>query len=375
MSGPEDEPDRLEGAPHPRLTERLYGQEAAERAFLAAEAAGRLHHGWLVTGPRGVGKATLAWRIARRLRAGGGASLDASLDMDPAHPVFRRVAALGEPGIALVRRGWDDKAKRFKTAIGVDEVRALKGFFQLTAADGAWRVAIVDAADELTPQAANALLKTLEEPPARALLLLVCHAPARLLPTIRSRCRELRCAPLGPDDLARALAAAEGGAPGAAAHGDPDRAAALATLGGGSVGEAMRLAAVEGPALYDAIAGLLAEAPGMDRRRAVALAESCAGRAAETRYDAALALIRLALARAARAAAGAPTPPVSAAEARALARHAADPAQARIWAELGARLGPRIEHARAVHLDPGQVILDTLLRIDAAAAEARALAG
>lgn len=361
----EDEPDRLEGAPHPRLTVDLYGQEAAEAGFLAALRAGRLHHGWLLTGPRGVGKATLAWRIARRMVAGGADASGEGLGMAPDHPVFRQTAALAAPQVALVRRSWDERAKRFRTAIGVDEIRALKGFFQLSAPDRAWRVAIIDAADELTPQAANALLKTLEEPPARALILLVCHAPARLLPTIRSRCRELRCAPLGAADLARALAAAGG---------ETDAAGALAALSGGSVGEALRLAAAEGPALYDQVARLLAVAPGMDRRAAIALAEACAGRANEARYDATLGLIRLALARLARAAAGAGGAAISEAEARAVAALAARPAQARIWAELVASLAARTEHARAVHLDPAQVILDTLLRIDAAAAEARALA-
>ncbi len=155
MTDVPDEPDRLEGAPHPRATVALHGQEAAEAAFLAALASGRPHHGWLIAGPRGVGKATLAWRIARHLRARAPGD---TLDMDPAHPVFRRTAALSEPQLFLARRPWDDKTKRLRTAITIDEIRALKGFFQLSAPEAGWRVAIVDAAVELTPQAANALL-------------------------------------------------------------------------------------------------------------------------------------------------------------------------------------------------------------------------
>ena len=194
-----EEPDRLPGAPHPRETAVLYGQAAAEAAFLEAAATGRLHHAWAITGPRGVGKATLAWRIARHLIAG---EAGPTLDMAPDHPVFRQVAALAAPQLFLCRRPWDDKAERLRTAITVDEVRALKAFFQLSAADGGWRVAIVDAADELNGAAANALLKILEEPPANAVLLLVCHRPAALLPTLRSRCRELRCRPLDAAALA-----------------------------------------------------------------------------------------------------------------------------------------------------------------------------
>ncbi len=359
MSTPE--PDRLEGAPHPRETAVLYGQAAAEAAYLASRAQGRPHHAWLISGPRGVGKATLAWRIARHLLAGG---VPGSLDMDPQHPVFRQTAALAAPRLFLARRPWDEKARRLRSAITIDEIRALKGFFQLSAPDAGWRVAIVDAADEMNTQAANALLKTLEEPPARAILLLVCHQPARLLPTIRSRCRELRCQPLGPGDLAVALAGA-----GAGPSGDP---ALIQALAAGSVGEAMRLVAADAPALYGEITALIAEAPGLDRRRALEIAASCAGRGAEARYDAALALAGLALSRLALSAAGAASPPLAEAETRARARLGSRPAQARLWAELVPRLAARASHARAVHLDPAQVILDTFLQIDAAASEARA---
>jgi DNA polymerase III subunit delta' len=174
MSEPR-EPDRVEGAPHPRETPQIFGQAAAEAAFLDAFRGARLHHGWLLTGPRGVGKATLAWRIARFLLAqptdGAGLS-DApppaeTLSVAPDHPVARRVAALSEGRLLLLRRAWDDKNGRLRTQITVDEARKLREFLGLSAPDGGWRAVIVDAADELNPSAANALLKLLEEPPAR----------------------------------------------------------------------------------------------------------------------------------------------------------------------------------------------------------------
>jgi DNA polymerase-3 subunit delta' len=358
MSAP-DEPDRLPGAPHPRETAVLFGQEAAEARFLAA-AAHRLHHAWLLTGPQGAGKATLAWRIARRLVAGEAAP---TLDMPADHAVFRQLAALASPQLFLCRRPWDDKAERLKTAITVDEVRALTGFLHLSAADGGARVAIVDAADELNTAAANALLKILEEPPQGAVLLLVSHRPAALLPTLRSRCRELRCRPLAPEPLAQAIAAA-GAAP------DPADAAALAALAGGSVGAAFELVAGDGLARYAELVELIATAP-LDRRRMIALAEAASGRDAALRYALTLDLVRLALTRLALAGA-AGVAPVSEAEARLHARLAATPGQGRLWASLVPELVGRAAHARAVNLDPAQVILDTLLQIDAAAAEARA---
>lgn len=360
------EPDRVEGAPHPRETARIFGQEAAEAAFLSAHASGRLHHGWLLTGPRGVGKATLAWRIARFLLAtepaGAGDGLfgapppPASLDIAPDHPVARRLAALSEPRFFLLRRAWDDEKKRLKTQITVDEVRRLKSFFQLSAADGGRRVAIVDPADEMNPNAANALLKLLEEPPAGVTLLLVSHQPARLLPTIRSRCRELRLTALGPADMEAALRQA------GAEAADP---AALAALSGGSVGEAIRLVNLDGLALYGRILDLAASLPRLDRPKMLALAETAASRGAGERFDLLLTLIDLFLARLARAGIqGAPEAEAAPGEAALLARLAPDAAAARAWAELAQTLGARARQGKAVNLDPAALVIDMVLKMD-----------
>jgi DNA polymerase III subunit delta' len=359
MTGGVEEPDRVEGAPHPRDTAVLYGQDAAEADYLGAAASGRLHHAWLIAGPRGVGKATLAWRMARHLLAGGTAS---TLQMEPTDPVFRQVAALSAPGLFLCRRPWNDKARRLRTAITVDEVRGLKRAFQLAAAEGGWRVAIVDAAEEMNTQAANALLKLLEEPPDRGALLLVSHQPGRLLPTIRSRCRTLACRALGAEDLDRALVAA-----GFSAGADSQ---ALAALAEGSPGAAIRLINHDGPALYRDVLAIIGSVPRLDRRALLALAESCAGRDAAARYEAALELTRLALVRLARRAAGGDLAPAIDAERAAFERLAASPGQARLWAGLAGSLDDRTAHARAVNLDPAQVILDTFLQIDAAALDA-----
>ena len=212
MSDALPEPDRIDGAPHPRETARLIGHGAAEAAFLSAFRQGRLHHGWLISGPKGVGKATLAWRMARFLLAtpedDGGMFAPAppeTLDIAEDHPVARRMRAMAEPRLVLLRRGPNDKGTALSQVISVDEVRKVKSFFTLSAADGGRRVAIVDAADEMNTSAANALLKLLEEPPTGATLLLIAHQPNRLLPTIRSRCRTLRLQPLGPADLSQAL--------------------------------------------------------------------------------------------------------------------------------------------------------------------------
>ncbi|SDZ73582.1 DNA polymerase III subunit delta' [Rubrimonas cliftonensis] len=355
----EPAPDQVEGAPHPRETAGLHGQEAAERAFLAAWAGGRLHHAWLLRGPRGVGKATLAYRLARALLVHGDAAPE-TLDIDPQRPVARRVAAGSEPRLKTLRRS-ADKSGKLRTQLTVDVVRDARAFFGLTAADGGWRVAIVDPADEMNPSAANALLKILEEPPQRAMLLLVSHAPGRLLPTIRSRCRTLDLGPLDGEAFAKALAEA-----GAAEAAPP----ALGVLAGGSPGEALRLAAEDGPALYARLARLMAGAPGLDRAALIALADAAAGRAAAARYAMTLELTGTLLRRLARAGALGHGPEAAPGEAALAARLAPDAARARLWAEMAAETAAKADRARLVNLDPAGVILDIWLAIDAAAGRA-----
>ncbi|MEM9431736.1 MAG: DNA polymerase III subunit delta' [Pseudomonadota bacterium] len=350
MSDALPEADRRPNCPHPRETVEVLGQDPAVAVYLAAADSGRVHHAWMLSGPEGVGKATLAWGIARHLAAGG---TETSLPSDPASPIFRRTAALAEPAIALVRRAWDPDRKRLKTRIGIDEVRALKSHFALSSVDGGWRVAIVDAADEMTPEAANGLLKLLEEPPARAVLLLICHRPAGLLPTIRSRCRRLTLNRLGPEDLAAALAAF-----GRAGAADP----MLTILSGGSVGAAVRLLDAGGVALYERVLRLMAMMPGADRMEMLALAE--AGSADADMLELALNLFDLALARLVRLGAGAegPSGEIEVAAAR---RLVPDLAAAQGWSTLAASLSARARHAVAVNIDPAQILLDRLTALDA----------
>ncbi|MEL6210455.1 MAG: DNA polymerase III subunit delta', partial [Pseudomonadota bacterium] len=207
------EPDRVDGAPHPRFATEVVGHHRARSQVLEA-LAGDMHHAWLLTGPAGIGKASFAWGLAGTLLATptGGGLFDAApvthLGLDPEHPVRTRLEALSEPRLALIRRGYDDKAKRLKTQITVDEVRKLHGFLGLSAPDGGRRVVLIDAADEMNVTAANAVLKLLEEPPADTVFLLISHRPGGLLPTIKSRCRTLRFDPLGSEDLITALAKA-----------------------------------------------------------------------------------------------------------------------------------------------------------------------
>ncbi len=370
MSDDIPEPDRVEGAPHPRETVQLFGQDAAEANFLEAYTQSRLHHGWLITGPKGIGKATLAWNIIRFLLAqdaDAGGMFDTptdSLHIPEDHSVFRRVAALAEPGVFLARRPWDPKTKRLKTAITVEEIRKLKSFFTLSAADGGWRIAIIDAADEMNVAAENALLKVLEEPPAKTLIMLISHQPSKLLPTIRSRCRELRCQTLVPEALEQVMTQA-----GFSAEGNVE---ALTELSGGSAGQAIDLLANDGLPLYSDIISLIGSAPRMNRPRILALGDRCAGRGNEARYDMTVRLTTLALSRLALSGAKGSSGAITG-EAELAARLSANPYQAREWAGLVQEITGRIAHARAVNLDPAQVILDTFLNIDATAGRASLL--
>ncbi|MDX2265552.1 MAG: DNA polymerase III subunit delta' [Hyphomicrobiales bacterium] len=234
--GPPLDPDLTPGATPARFTPRVFGHDAARAAFRAALDAGRLHHAWLIAGEAGVGKATLAYALARRVLAGG----DAGAADDPDSPLFRQVAALSHPRLIAVRRPWQPPTGKFSAAIPVEEIRRLKHFFETTA-DGGWRVAVIDRADDLNPNAANALLKLLEEPPPLCVFLLVSSVPGRLPQTIRSRCRRLDLRPLDDADVRLALAAALSAPP-------DERAltAALANAAGSPGRAARRLAEDDG---------------------------------------------------------------------------------------------------------------------------------
>jgi len=359
------EPDRIEGAPHPRETAHLCGHAQAQAEYLGSYLSGRAHHAWLITGPQGIGKATLAWKIARFLLAtphddGGmfAPPSPPSLDIPHDHPVARRLRALSEPGIFLLRRGLNDDNKAPVQNILVKEVREMTKYFHLSLGDGGRRVCIIDAADDLNLSAANALLKLLEEPPKGVTFLLLSHAPFRLLPTIRSRCRALRLTPLSPQDLSDALTAAGGTF-------DPDDGTALAELAGGSVGEAFRLTNTDGLGLYAKLIATLATLPRLDRPRALALTEIGQGRANAPRFDLMVTLIDLFLARLARAGTTGTTPPEAAkGESALIARLSPTPQAARAWADLAQSLGNRARRGKAVNLDPAALLMDMVLKID-----------
>lgn len=358
------EPDRIEGAPHPRETAVLFGQSRAEADFLEAYNTGRLHSGWLITGPRGVGKATLAWKIARFLLSeapAGGFFGDAppaatSLDISSENPDARLVQSGAHPRLSVVRRPYNYDTKKLRQEITVDAVRGLKDFFHMSSADGGRRVVIVDAADEMNRNAANAILKELEEPPAKTTLLLIAHQPSRLLPTIRSRCRELRCGRLNSDDLHSALVQAGL---------DTPNTEGLATLSEGSAGDAVRLLRHEGLPLYAELIRTLEGLPRIDRIAALKLAEACAGRGAEVRYGLTLDLMDQFLARTARAGLfGEPHAQAAPHEARLLARISPNDHAARGWAQLQQDLSERVRHGKAVNLDPASLILDMIFKIE-----------
>ena len=276
-------------APEPRANPLLLGHAEAEATILDAIRAGRMHHAWLITGPEGVGKATLAYRFARRLLAGRAAG--DTLALDAADPVFRRVAANSHADMLTIERMFNEKTKRMKTQIAVEDVRKINGFMSLTPAEGGWRVVVVDGAEELNLASANALLKILEEPPPRAILLLVCSAPGRLLPTIRSRCRRLRLGPLDDAAMGRLLGQYLSGL-------NADERGRLITLAEGSPGRAMMLAEDEGLKIAMLVNKLLADMPAVPASRGYEIADLL-GRS-ETGFSTFMDLVRAGVASAVR---------------------------------------------------------------------------
>jgi DNA polymerase-3 subunit delta' len=260
---------------HPREVFDLTGHDAAEAAFEASRQRGRLHHAWLLTGPEGVGKATFAYRAARRLLGAPPNPSYGILGADPDHPVSRQIIARSHPDILVIERmGEDGKVRK---VIPVDEARRLAEFFSKSPASAPHRVAIVDAADDLNINAANALLKTLEEPPERGVLLMISHSPGRLLPTIRSRCRRLAFQPLEIEAAADFVRAREDVSEEAALR--------LAKMAGGAPGRAWTLAAGKALDLDDAARALLADLPKVDESLALSLADRFRGGEGQAQFN------------------------------------------------------------------------------------------
>jgi len=253
--------------PHPREAFTLQGHEDSEAAFEDARSRGRLHHAWLLTGPEGVGKATFAYRAARRLLGAEPERAYGILGAAPEDPVSRQIIAHSHPDIMVLERmGEDGKPRK---VIPVDEARKLSEFFSKSPATAPHRVAIIDAADDLNINAANAVLKTLEEPPPRGVLLLVSHSPGRLLATIRSRCRRLAFHALPEAEVAEFVQARTGA--------NAEDAIRLSRMAVGAPGRAVALHAAGAVAVDDAAREILMNLPKLDEGMALALADRFRG--------------------------------------------------------------------------------------------------
>lgn len=335
--------DSLDGVPAPAENPRLYGHEAARRALAGAYRSGKLPHALLLVGPRGIGKATLAFHLANHLLSHPDAASapETVAAPDPASPLFRQIASGAHPGVLHLTRPFNDRTKSFKSALTVDEIRRIGRFLSMTSHDGGYRVVIVDPADDMNVNAANALLKNLEEPPSKTLFVLVANSLGSLLPTIRSRCQILRLSPLEPQHLAAALAGI-----GMSGEGNPAFGEALAERSRGSVREAILLTQYGGADIakaLDALAGARRVAAADAHR----LADAVAARDGKVRFDIfnerALDLL---------------------AEAGAAAARSSDLGRARRFSEAWQRARLAIEEAETYNLDRKQHALDMIFRLN-----------
>ncbi len=372
--------------PKPRENPHLRGHEDAEGVLRAAFDGGRLAHAWLISGAQGIGKATLAYRFARYFLSDGGAAAPDTesqaaaglfgeelladdgaddpgeeagpLYLPPSHPVFKRVAGGGHTDLLSVERTINQKTGKMRTEIVVDDVRSVGDFFHLTAGEGGWRVVIIDCADEMNVHAANAVLKILEEPPPKALLLLVSHNPGRLLPTIRSRCRKLSLQPLAGEGVAKLVRSWR-----------PDLeedAQALATLADGSPGRALALAGEGGLELYRDMMALLETLPRLDVAALHALSGRLGKSGAEGAFRTASGLLRWWLARMILAAGGGGRHRVAdmSGPEKALMDRLGGVVSLDRWFEVWEKINRLLSKTEQINLDRKQVVLNVFLALE-----------
>ncbi|MNI31098.1 DNA polymerase III subunit tau [compost metagenome] len=316
---------------HPRDRFDLIADTQAEEAFLEALDRGRLHHAWLLCGVEGSGKASFAYRAARRLL---GAAPDPSrgpLGAAPHDPVSRLVSAQAHPDLLVLERAVE--GGKLKRTISVDQARGLPEFFAKSPSQARHRVAIIDAADDLNINAANALLKILEEPPESGVLFLVTHAPGRLLATIRSRCRRLAFPVWSEDRLADLVRDRAG----TSSH----EAAEAARMAGGSPGAALELAS-GAMAEVDRLARAWVDGPVIDRAEQLAVADGFRGAEGQARFEALMDRL------------------IAAVKRRAVESGGREGAR---WAELWGRLSELPDRAAGLNLDKGDVLAGALADI------------
>ena len=325
----------------PQATPHLIGQDEAVAAFDAALGGERMHHGWLLTGPRGVGKATFAWIASHALLTG-----QQRIAMAADDNIRRRIAEGNETRVTLIARRINEKTGKLRTQIDVEQIRDLRTALSRSAEAGEWRCVIIDCAEEMNPSAANALLKLLEEPPARVAFFLVSHAPGRLLPTIRSRCRMLDFRQLSDEALAEAYRIAAGA----------ELSPALIPVARGSVGEALNLASENGESIAQGVQRVLATLPArIDRAALHRLADAVAPADRDEGFGIAIRILIDTAARHACDQAG-DTPPARATAAR--------------WAETAMTMQDTAARTRALNLDRRQALLDMVARMEDAAKRA-----
>jgi len=350
------ESDRAGDLTHPRLQAELFGHDSAARQMASAARSGHLHHAWLISGPKGVGKATLAWRFARAILAHGRTNCPDTLHVPPEHVAFRRIVQLAHPDVIVIRRPWDTDRKRFKTELPIAEVRKLRGYFSKHPSDGDTQVAIVDCADDMSTEAQNALLKVLEEPPKAAILLLLSHAPGQLLPTIKSRCRALQLRPLGAEDMTQALQ-----------HLAPDVPApeleVAATLAEGAPGQAAALAMRGSVVLYQELLTLLATLPRLNHGMLHGFAERTVKQFADRTVSEVATLLSQLVERHLRSQMGTIAPMT---QERDVFRRMAVAIPGPSWTEFWTDLRNQFVRADALNLDKKQFVLNAFYSIESA---------
>ncbi|MFC3051037.1 DNA polymerase III subunit delta' [Kordiimonas pumila] len=358
---------------HPCFTRGLTGHEHAERQFLDAFNADRLHHAWLISGPKGIGKATLAWKFAKFLLTqpsseDEGESLFGdvlptevvSLTVSPENNDLQRIESGGHGGLITIERTINDKTGKLRSDIVIDDIRRLIRFFEQTSAEGGWRVAIIDAVDEMNTNASNALLKVLEEPPSKSIILLIAHSPGKLLPTIRSRCRALKLKNLHEDSVKAVLA---GKYPALS----NEELLATARLANGAPGRAIELASLGGINLYTKIYTILETLPRLNRPQVHALAEQLAALKADAEYRLFIQLFLGWLERMVRIRVhDGDTTDIIPGEKTQMAR-ISTLAGVDQWLDLWEKMGNLAERANAVNLDKKQIIISMFTTLAAVA--------